>query len=66
MCPGPDESMVTENTMGNVSLAENINTGKKNSGAVIDASKKVYLEENAEKTKHILMSRHQNAGKIVS
>jgi hypothetical protein len=30
---------------------------------LIDASKKVGLEVNAEKTKYMLLSRHQNAGK---
>jgi hypothetical protein len=29
----------------------------------VDASKAVVLEVNAEKTKYMLMSRHQNAGK---
>jgi hypothetical protein len=37
------------------SLGENINIIKKHT----DASKEIGLEVNAEKTKHILMSRHQ-------
>jgi hypothetical protein len=32
----------------------------KNTGISIDASKVYGLEENTEKTKHILVSRHQN------
>jgi hypothetical protein len=39
-------------------LADNINTIKRNTIALIDAS----LQVNAEKTKCMLMSRHQNAG----
>jgi hypothetical protein len=40
-------------------LGENINTTNKNTEAVLDASKEVGLEVNAEKTKYIFMSRHQ-------
>jgi hypothetical protein len=43
-------------------LEDNINTLKENTGALIDASKEIGLEMNAEKTKKILMSPHQNAG----
>jgi hypothetical protein len=35
---------------------------KKNEETVIDASKEVGLEVNAENTKCMLLSRHQNAG----
>jgi hypothetical protein len=42
-------------------LGDNIDIIK-NTGILIDASKEVGLEVNEEKTKHMLMSRHQNAG----
>jgi hypothetical protein len=42
-------------------LGGNRDTIKKNTGTLIDASKGV-LEVNAEKTKYMLLSRHQNAG----
>jgi hypothetical protein len=46
-----------------VSLLEyNINTIKKNAGTLIDAGKEVGLEVNAEKSKYMLLCRHQNAG----
>jgi hypothetical protein len=35
---------------------------KKNTQTLIDASKEFVLEVNAEKTKYMLLSRHQNAG----
>jgi hypothetical protein len=35
---------------------------KKNAQTLIEASKEVGLEVNTEKTKYMLMSRHQNAG----
>jgi hypothetical protein len=41
-------------------LDDNIDTIKKNTQTLIDTSKEVGLEVNAEKTK--LLSRHQNAG----
>jgi hypothetical protein len=47
-------------------LADNINTRKKNTETITGASKEVGLEVNAEKTKYMLLSRHQNAGKIHS
>jgi hypothetical protein len=40
-----------------------IDTIKKNMETLIDASKEVGLEVNTEKTKYMLLSRHQNAGK---
>jgi hypothetical protein len=43
-------------------VEDNIGNIKKNTEALIDASKEVGLEINAEKTKYMLLSRHQNAG----
>jgi hypothetical protein len=43
-------------------LANNINAIKKNTKALTDASKKIGLDVNTEKTKYMLMSCHQNAG----
>jgi hypothetical protein len=43
-------------------LDNNIDTIKKNTQTLIDASKEVHLEVNAEKTKYMLLSRHRNAG----
>jgi hypothetical protein len=43
-------------------LGDNIDTKKKNTETLIDASKQVGLEVNIEKTKYILLSCHQNAG----
>jgi hypothetical protein len=42
-------------------LGDNIDTIKKNTQTLIDASKEVGLEVNTEKTKYMLLSRHQNA-----
>jgi hypothetical protein len=42
-------------------LRDNINTIKKDTEALIDASIEVGPEVNAEKTKYMLMSCHQNA-----
>jgi hypothetical protein len=43
-------------------LGHNIDTIKKNTDTLIDASKEVGLEVNVEKTKYMLLSRQQNAG----
>jgi hypothetical protein len=42
-------------------VGDNIDTIKKNAETLTDASKEVNLQVNAEKTKHMLLSRHQNA-----
>jgi hypothetical protein len=43
-------------------LEDNIDTIKKNTEILIDASKEVALEINVDKTKYMLLSRHQNVG----
>jgi hypothetical protein len=43
-------------------LGDNIDTMKKNTQTLTDASKEVGLEVNTEKTKYMLLSPHQNAG----
>jgi hypothetical protein len=43
-------------------LGDNIDTIKKSTQTLIDASKEVSLDVNTERTKHMLLSRHQNAG----
>jgi hypothetical protein len=43
-------------------LGDKIDAIKKNMETLIDASKEVGLEVNTEKTKYMLLSRHQNAG----
>jgi hypothetical protein len=43
-------------------LGDNIDTIKENTETVIDASEEVGLEINVDKTKYMLLSRHQNVG----
>jgi hypothetical protein len=43
-------------------LGDNTDTINENKETLIDASKEVYLEINIEKTKYMLLSRHQNVG----
>jgi hypothetical protein len=43
-------------------LGDNIDTINKNTETLTDASKEVGLEINVEKTKYMLLSRHQNVG----
>jgi hypothetical protein len=43
-------------------LGGNVDTIKKNTESLIDGGKEVGREVNAEKTKFMLLSRHQNAG----
>jgi hypothetical protein len=45
-------------------LEDNIGTIKRNTDTLIDASKEVGLELNAEKTRYMLLSHHQNARQI--
>jgi hypothetical protein len=47
-------------------LGDNIDTIKKNTPTLIDASKEVGLKVNTEKTKYMLLSRHQNTGLIIA
>jgi ABC-type siderophore export system fused ATPase/permease subunit len=42
-------------------LRDNMETIKKNAETIIDASKEVRLQVNAEKYKYMLLSRHQTA-----
>jgi hypothetical protein len=41
-------------------LGDNTDTIKENTEILIDASKEIGLEINVEKTKYMLLSRHQN------
>jgi hypothetical protein len=43
-------------------LGDKIDTIKKNTGTLTDACKEIIVEANAERTKYMLMSCHQNAG----
>jgi hypothetical protein len=45
-------------------LGDNMDTRKKNTQTLIDASKEVGLEVNRERTNYTSMVRHQNAGKV--
>jgi len=44
-------------------LGKNIHIIKKNTGALLEASKEINLEPSAEKTKYMFMSCQQNAGR---
>jgi hypothetical protein len=43
-------------------LGDNMDAIKKRTGILIDCSKEVGIEVNAQKSKYMLLSRHQNAG----
>jgi hypothetical protein len=43
-------------------LGDSVNTIKENSETLLEASKDIGLEINAEKTKYMIMSRHPNSG----
>jgi hypothetical protein len=43
-------------------LGDSVNTKKENTESLIEASRDVGLERNAEKTKYMIMSSHPNSG----
>jgi hypothetical protein len=43
-------------------LGDSVNSIKENSETLLEASRDVGLEINAEKTKYMIMSRHPNSG----
>jgi hypothetical protein len=47
-------------------LRDNIDAIKKNIEVLTNTSKEVHLEVNVEKTKYMLIFRHQNAGQIIT
>jgi hypothetical protein len=47
-------------------VGDNIVTIKKNTQTLTDARKEIGLDVNKEKTKYMSLSRHQNAGKIMT
>ena len=47
-------------------LGESVGTVKENAEALVAANKEIGLEVNAYKTKYMVMSRDQNAGRIHS
>ena len=47
-------------------LGRSVNTVTKNSERLVAATKEIGLEVNAHKTKHMTVSRNQNAGRIHS
>jgi len=56
-----------------LAYADNVNTlgaiihnVKENAGALLVATREIGLEVNADKTKYMIMSRNQNAGRIRS
>jgi hypothetical protein len=58
-----DSELITAHVSGHILNAVSTGTTiKKNTEILIDASKEVGLEINVEKTKYMLLSRHQNVG----